>query len=128
MALKNQAGYGRFWTNGHAVLAHRAAYELTYGPVPHELEVCHTCDVPACVRLDHLWLGTHADNMNDAATKARMPRGLRKPGAKLSDKDVRAIRERYATGLVSQRALAAEYGVCQQLVSNIVAMKSRVHA
>ncbi len=68
------AGYGRFnlWRGpSHSVLAHRYAWELTYGPIPDDLPVLHRCDNPPCVRPDHLFLGTQADNLRDMHTKNR---------------------------------------------------------
>ena len=50
----------------------RIVYELRHGPIPDGLEVCHKCDVPQCIRDEHHFLGTHHENMLDAAAKMRM--------------------------------------------------------
>ena len=61
-------GYGQF---GRHSLAHRIAWELMYGPIPAGLCVLHRCDNPPCVRPDHLFLGTVADNNHDMCAKGR---------------------------------------------------------
>lgn len=78
-AAFDDGGYGRFGFRPHgeknyrAVAAHRAAWELYVGPVPEGMEVCHHCDNPMCVRISHLFLGTHKENMDDRDTKGRNP-------------------------------------------------------
>lgn len=74
------------------VPAHRFSYERFVGPIPAGLYVCHTCDVPSCVNPDHLWLGTHYDNIADATKKKRWARGARHPHSKLTDRAVWCIR------------------------------------
>ena len=64
--------YGVYYRNGWACAAHRVAYALTYGEVPRGLVVMHTCDNPPCVNPAHLRLGTHSDNMQNAAAKNRL--------------------------------------------------------
>lgn len=64
-------GYGRFCWDSATEKAHRAAWVLANGPIPDGLCVLHECDVRACVRPDHLFLGTRGDNARDMASKGR---------------------------------------------------------
>lgn len=67
--------YGKVSVKGKTVGAHRVAWELGVGPIPNGLYVLHHCDNPPCVNYtQHLFLGTHTDNMRDAAAKGRLSR------------------------------------------------------
>lgn len=71
-------GYGQFWvTHTIVVRAHRFAYELTHGSIPKDAIICHRCDNPRCVRPDHLFSGTFADNTADMFRKGRAAIGER---------------------------------------------------
>ena len=64
-------GYGKIKIDGVTVVAHRLAWTLTVGPIPEGMCVCHTCDNPPCCNVNHLWLGTNAENMADKMAKGR---------------------------------------------------------
>lgn len=124
-AGKTTYGYGKFGSAN----AHRVAWELTYGLVPDGMCVCHNCDKDypvgdityrLCVRPDHLFLGTMAENMADKMAKGRQPSGEGNPNAKLTAAQVAEIRRMYAAGGVLHRELAAQFGVSRSLVGNII--------
>lgn len=73
----HEDGYGQIRYQGRNWTANRVAWLLAYGPPPDELMVLHHCDEPSCVRIDHLYLGTNADNMRDRADRGRHASTLR---------------------------------------------------
>lgn len=108
-AVKGKDGYGlTSWEGGD--LAHRAAYTLAYGSIPTGALVCHRCDVPNCIEPTHLFLGSVADNNRDREKKGRgwVPRGEQHYRARLTEDDVRAIRQAYADG-ETIKSLAGRY-------------------
>lgn len=64
-------GHGLTTWKKKTMHAHRLAWIGRHGPIPDGLLVCHRCDVPSCVNPDHLFLGTHQDNMDDMVRKGR---------------------------------------------------------
>lgn len=132
-AKPDTGGYGSFFFRGRKHRAHRVSWILEYGEIPAGLSVLHRCDTPACVRPSHLFLGTQADNIRDAANKGRLNvEGLsqgRKPlvgekngRAKLSPENVEEIRLR--ARVLSQSELAAQYGVNQSTISRLLSGRS----
>ena len=64
-------GYGKIGRNSKTWLAHRYAWFAAKGPIPEGMHVCHTCDNRACINVNHLFLGTRVDNMQDMIAKGR---------------------------------------------------------
>lgn len=114
---RNRKGYGVAYRDGRCWRAHRLAWVDAHGPIPDGLLVLHRCDNPSCVNVDHLFLGTAADNTADMIAKDRAARGEAHGMAKLTEDDVRAIYA--ARGIRSHRAIAAEYGVSASTVQRI---------
>ena len=65
----DKSGYGRFGFRGKIALAHRAAYVLFKGEIPHHLEIDHLCRNRGCVNPDHLEAVCHIENI-DRGTSA----------------------------------------------------------
>lgn len=139
------SGYGMFRVRAKYLYAHRIAWVMNNGVIPDGLLVCHRCDNPKCVRVDHLFLGTVRDNTLDAYKKGRVVvpheahlralrdnpekfvQGERNPNAKLTDEKVRYIREKFALGAVSPDSLAIEVGVTPGTLRNVITRRSWRH-
>jgi hypothetical protein len=107
--LKDHAGYGRFKFGGRSLRAHRVAWSVDNGSIPDGLCVLHKCDNPACVNVDHLFLGTDKDNAADRAAKGRnaIPRN-KLPIAQVTEifLDSRPLAEVGKTHGISRRAVS----------------------
>lgn len=128
---KNTGGYGQVKDGARYVLVHRWAWEQANGPIPTGMCVCHRCDNPACVALEHLFLGTHADNMRDKKAKGRsrnIPSGAAhaRPQAKIDAQVASDIKSYIAQG-VRQCDVAKFLGVSRNLVSEIHLGKTWAH-
>lgn len=118
---KNSKGvpYPRHWSDsGESIGAHRFSLELVHGPIPNGMYVCHKCDTPLCVNPEHLFIGSHKENMLDMVQKKRsfIGRGEAKKGrAKLTNQQAEQIRNMKD----SQSKIAILFGVSQATIGRI---------
>ena len=112
--------YGYVKVKGKQRLAHRYVFECVNGEIPSGCEVCHECDHPKCVRPEHLYAGTHAQNIADRQLRGRSARGERQGLSKLTQVQVTAIRTEYSVGLTRQVDLAVKYGVTHSTIGKAI--------
>lgn len=97
--MPNPAGmvYGSFGLHdngkGISYRAHRFAWMLANGQIPEGMVIMHNCDVPLCVNPAHLSCGTQFENCQDVVKRGRSNLGERHGCAKLTERDVMAIRQ-----------------------------------
>ncbi len=133
----NDTGYGMFYALGKRFRAHIYAWQELRGPIPDGLSLCHSCDTyysigdifyRRCVNPDHLWIGTHLDNMHDASVKSRIAQGERHWRAKLDEATVLAIRElRYSQPDLCYEDIGAQFGISRHMASLICRGKNWTH-
>ena len=137
----NEHGYGVINIGNNTTrLAHRHLWELTHDvKLIREQTICHRCDNPICCNLAHLFIGTQADNVADMRAKNRESysgllgvngenkRGVDHGMAKLTARLVREIRKIGATRSITQREIAAKYGISQSVVSEIISRRAWSH-
>lgn len=104
-----KTGYGKIRINSKSNFIHRVMYELYNGEIAEGMFICHKCDNPPCCNPDHLFQGTHADNMRDKTKKGRQSKGERNGAARLTWEDVCKARELYETGNYTIRQIAEMY-------------------
>jgi hypothetical protein len=103
---KDRDGYGTYHVSRVTQKAHRVSWELSFGAVPDGLCVLHKCDNPCCVRPDHLFLGTQADNVKDMNQKGRSSGNVQIP-----DEIVRQIKAMRASTGATFAKIGATFGI-----------------
>lgn len=116
---QGRRGYGETTLGRKRYTPHRLSWVLSYGGIPSGLDVCHHCDVPNCVRPDHLFVGTRQQNLLDSVAKDRFQMGERHYRTMLTNAQVCEMRRRFQNG-ETQVSLARSYGVSLGAVHRIV--------
>ena len=122
-------GYGVIGISGKNVYVHRYSWELHYGgKIPADKCVCHHCDNPRCVRPDHLFVGSQADNMKDMISKGRDRKaiGIAAGKTKLTPEKILEIRM-WLFLKYSIRTIASRYGVGKSAIQDISSGKTWSH-
>jgi hypothetical protein len=124
---KTKAGYGlRGVGGGKLKYVHRIAMEEKLGRILDSKEVVmHSCDNPSCYNIEHLIVGSQADNHADMVSKNRMAKGFRLPQTRLSEEDVLRIRELRESG-ERTKDIAELFSVHQSHISKITAGSRRI--
>lgn len=120
---RHKDGYGALTYQSRYWLTHRLAWFLKKGDIPIDYCVCHSCDNPLCCNVQHLFLGTHSENMGDMKSKGRrkgINTGEQNGRAKLNADQVSSIRSEYSSGKIRQVDLAVKHSVSQAMISAIV--------
>lgn len=110
-------GYAKASVGKRTVNLHRLLCEEAHGPAPSiHHQATHTCGHSLCLNKRHLRWGTPKQNAADKKMHGTNNDGPRNGSVKLTWATVRQIR---TTQGMSQRALAAQHGVSQALISMI---------
>lgn len=113
-------GYGQFNVGGHPVGAHRISWEIHHGAIPTGVFVLHRCDVPGCVNPEHLFLGTHQDNMTDKVRKNRQARGIA-----LAHRQMPAGDDHYSRQTPERLARGERHGQSRVTAEDVVSIRHR---
>ena len=128
---KDTHGYGQLKQAGKLLRAHRVSWTLSNGAIPKGRYILHKCDAPACVRPEHLFLGTAKDNSDDMIAKNRDNHSLNVKGsahgqARLSESQVLDMRQRHKGGEAID-SLAQRYRISYGHAWGIIRRKYWAH-
>lgn len=117
--------YPVIWLDYKRYSAHRLQWELLRGPIPDGFLVCHHCDEPLCMNIEHHFLGTHKENTKDMIQKGRAKYGEKHPMKKLTDLQVAEVKARFTAG-ETQTSIAKSLGMGTSQINRIVRGHSRI--
>lgn len=132
---KDKDGYGIISIKDKPYRVHRVSYKQFIGEIPKRMFILHKCDNPSCFNPEHLFVGSHDDNMTDMLSKVRQCKGESHPIHKLTEEDAKDIKERFKSfvsfeqrSYTSQcKEIAEIYNVSCKLIRNIYVNKAWKH-
>ena len=128
LGFKDRNGYGRIKYQNRGYAAHRLFWIIKNGELTSHQHILHHCDNPACFNIEHLFVGSNADNVADKVSKDRQyhpPKGKlhHRSMAKLSEQQVIEIKSLLKRGY-SQADIHRDFKVSRQIVSDIALGKT----
>lgn len=118
--IKNNDGYGIYSENGKTKYIHRTIWEKHNQKSAKGLIIRHVCDKPACCSPYHLISGTHQDNQMDKVKRNRQAKGSKNGSSKLTETQVKEIKNEYGKGKKTYQDLAEQYLVCKSSIEKII--------
>lgn len=112
-------GYGSVYVNGKQIRAHIFSYQSYNGPFLKNLLIRHTCDIKTCVNPNHLLIGTHQDNMDDAVERNKIAHGEKQGISILTENKAKFILISLLNDTYSSRQLANMFGVKRTTINKI---------
>lgn len=127
LGQKSRTGYGKLRIHGKLKSAHRIMYEIHHGEITSGFVVMHKCDNPSCINIEHLRLGSQAENIKDMHEKNRavFNRGINHPGAKLTLLEANQIKATYKSHdrKNGATALSKYFGVHRRTIEHVIKNK-----
>lgn len=125
----DKKGYGVFKLNGKVEKSHRCSLFLEKGEAPIDKPFAlHKCKQNTkCVNPNHLYYGNHQDNKKDQIKDGTYSRGETNGNSKLTEEQVREIREKYIPNKYKQQKLAEEYNVNHSTIYKVINNESWKH-
>ncbi len=124
-AVAIPGGYGFIKVQTVQTYVHRLVWRLANGPIAQGVYICHSCDVPRCCNIEHLFSGTPSENMKDMREKGRARYNMRDTGrrAKLTADEVEQLRHLRASGSTIAE-LVSRFGVKTRQIHHILSNES----
>lgn len=123
--VHNGGGYIQICINGKPRRLHRVVYAAHHGKIQNGMVIRHTCNNPSCFTLQHLEIGTQADNMRDQVKSGRSRTGTKHHFAKITEAEVWSIRYQYPE--LRNIEVGAVFGISHKHVSAIRNNKTWKH-